>query len=532
MPTDRQFYFRADSVPEDARVIEADVCVYGGCAGGVAAAVQAARLGYRTVLLEQNDEVGGMTTHGLGWTDFGRKEAVGGLALQMYREIGAHYGQETQWTFEPHVAQGVLDGWLVDAGVEVLRRRYLGSVVMEGDRIREIGLLGGLRVRAKMFVDASYEGDLLAGAGVRFTVGREANAVYGEQYNGVQARDKHQFDLPVDPYRRAGAPGSGLLPGIDASPLPPQGSGDTRMQAYNFRLCMTDQADLRLEFEKPAGYDELDHELLLRYVEAGGRDFFSKFDRVVPHKTDTNNHGPVSSDYIGMNHAWPTAGYEQREQIFQEHVRYHKGWLWTLARHPRVPADVREKMSVWGLPKDEFEHSGHWPQQLYVREGRRMVSELVMTEHHVFGREMVPDSVGLASYGMDSHNCRRYVAAGADGRAVVRNEGDLQIYARYFDPYPVGYRSMVPRRGEASNLLVAVAVSSSHITFGSIRMEPVFMVLGQSAAFAAHLAMSEGGSVQDVSYGALRPLLEQAGQVLSWTGPRVKDRPDYQPPAA
>ncbi len=512
------YYFDPSRIRPTDETLEVDLCVVGGVAAGVAAAVQAARLGRSVVVLEPSGHLGGMTSGGLGFTDFGRRGAVGGLAREFYQALGRHYGEgKPVWKFEPSAAEGIFTAWIAKHGIPVRFHEFVDRVTLEDGRIAAITTLSGLTVKAPYFLDCTYEGDLMARAGVTYTVGRESNAQYGEQHNGSFVGPHHQFNYPVDPYRERGAPGSGLLPGIDPSPVPPDGTGDRRVQAYNFRLCMTRREDIRVPFEKPEGYEEQDYELLFRYLEGPWDEVFRKFDGIPNDKTDTNNHGAVSSDYIGQNHAYPEAGHEERERIFQAHVRWHKGLLWTLANHPRIPARVREPMSAWGLAEDEFADTGHWPFQMYVREARRMVSDLVMTEHHVFGRELVDDPLALAAYGMDSHNCRRGVRDGA-----VVNEGDVQVPPRLFVPYPIGYRAIVPRRGECANLLVPVCLSATHITFGSIRMEPVFMELGQSAAVAAHVALTDGAAVQDIAHDALAPLLRDAGQVLAWT-PELAD---------
>lgn len=494
-----------------SRIILADVCIYGGTAAGVVAAVQAARDGLQTVVIESSNHLGGMTAGGLGWTDFGNRHSVGGLAREFYRRLGRHYGVEEEWCFEPHAAESIFEAWLRETGTQVFRREYLMGVERDNARITRLHLASGLTVRARIFIDASYEGDLLARGGVRYTVGREGNALYGETLNGMQVHAKHQFDYPVDPYRIEGSPGSGLLPGIEPGNDYVLGGGDRRIQAYNFRLCLTRQADNRIPFPCPRGYEAGDYELLARYLRGGWNEVFAKFDPIRGGKTDTNNHGAVSTDYIGQNHAWPEAGYEERERIFQAHVRYQQGLQWFLSHDPRVPAPIRDAYAEWGLPKDEFVETGGWPHALYIREARRMRSDYVMTEHDCRGTIQAEDPVGLGAYGMDSHNCRRLLI---DGR--LRNEGDVQ--AAGFPPYGISWRALIPRPGECVNLIVPVCVSASHIAYGSIRMEPVFMVLGQSAAIAASLALDENCAVQDLPYTALREQLLQAGQVLQVAG--------------
>jgi hypothetical protein len=490
-------------------IIETDLCIYGASPGGITAAIQAARLNRSVVLLEPGPRMGGMTTSGLGFTDIGNKAAVGGLAREFYRRIGRHYGESEAWTFEPHVAEKVFREWLTEAGVPVHCRQFIAGVERTGARLSALLTLGGLVVRAKMFIDASYEGDLLAHAGCAHAIGREANTTYQETLNGAQIHGTHQFDAPVDPYALAGDVASGLLPGIESGE-PVVGAGDHRIQAYCFRMCMTDDPANRIPFPRPPNYDPRWYVLLERYFEAGWRDVFSKFDRLrVRTKTDTNNHGAVSSDFVGQNHAWPGADYAIREAIFQAHVTYQQGLHWFLANSSVVPTQIRERYAQWGLCRDEFTDTGGWPSQLYIREARRLTGSYVMTEHECRGTRIVEDSIGLAAYTMDSHNCRRFVEAGR-----VRNEGDVQVHG--FPPYPISYRAIVPRPGGCENLLVPVCLSASHIAYGSIRMEPVFMILGQSAALAAHLALADRKPVQAVPYPDLQAALLREKQVLAW----------------
>jgi hypothetical protein len=520
----------------------ADVLVYGATSAGIAAAVQVSRMGKTVIIVEPGTHIGGLTTGGLSWTDIGNKQVVGGIAREFYRRIKARYdddaawkwetrqhyftarhsenrsGEDAMWTFEPKVASDVYREMIAQYKIPIVTRarfdlRGNKGVVRQGERIVAIVMEDGTRYSGKMFIDATYEGDLMAKAGVRYTTGREANAQYGENYNGVEAERRHGHQFPdgldVSPYIKAGDPKSGLLPGIDANGPGVHGAGDKRIQTYCFRLCMTNAAENRLPVEKPAGYREIDHELLLRYAESGKyHPPASKWDPIPNAKTDTNNHGAVSTDYIGMNYDYPEGDYAVRERIIRAHEVYTRGYLWTLQNNPRVPAAIREWYRQWGWPKDEFTATGHFPPQLYIREARRMVSEVVMTEHHVTGRELARDSVGMGAYGMDSHNVQRYITP----EGYVRNEGNVQVGG--FSPYPISYRSIVPRRGEVSNLLVPVCLSASHIAYGSIRMEPVFMVMGESAATAAVLAIEAGTAVQDVNYVTLRARLLDQKQML------------------
>lgn len=514
------YYFPPTKV--EARILEVDVCAYGAAPAGIAAVLRAAACGRSAALITNTAHPGGLTSGGLGNTDIGNKAAIGGLARDFYRRLGNHYGVEEEWRFEPSAAEKVFTEMLREAGIKPLYKEFASRAAVVNNRITELHFESGLVVRAKYFLDVTYEGDLLAMAGVSHFVGREANDVHGELLSGVQLREQHQFEFPVDPYVREGDPKSGLLPGICPETLAPQGAGDRKIQAYNFRSCLTQAADRR-PFFQPEGYDPERYELLARYFRGGFRRFFRKFNFIRNGKTDTNNYGAFSTDLIGGNWEFPTGDYQTRERIFQDHVNYQAGLFWYVAHDERVPAEIRARMQTWGLPPDEFVETGGWPHQLYIREARRLVSDHVITEHDCRGWRRPEDSVGLGAYTMDSHNCQRVVVHGS-----VRNEGDVQVGG--FPPYPIPYRSIIPKRGEVENLLVPVCLSSSHIAYGSARMEPVFMILGESAAIAADLALRENeAAVQDVSYAALRPRLEQAGQILDWTFAPSTGSEDMEP---
>ena len=471
----------------------------------------------RAVLMEFGRHLGGMTASGLGRTDFGNKAAIGGMAREFYRRLGKHYGEEESFYFEPKVAERTLQEMVREAGVEVFLEERLKSVRKDGNRIVEIVMESGNTCRAPMFVDASYEGDLMARAKVSYHVGREGNAVYDESLNGVYfGHPNHNFKVFVDPYVVEGDAKSGLLKGISPDPPGRQGDGDRRVQAYNFRLLLTNVPDNRLPFPKPAGYDPDRYTLLARYIKAGIWDAMNLNWPLKNGKTDLNNFGGFSTDNIGRSYEWPEGDYPTRERIFQDHVTYQQGLLWFLSNDERVPEKIRQEVRTWGLPKDEFPETGGWPHQLYIREARRMVSGLVMTEHHCVRRQMEPDVVGLAAYTMDSHNCQRVVRAGR-----VMNEGNVEVGG--FPPYPISYRAIVPRESECANLFVPVGLSSSHIAYGSIRMEPVFMVLGQSAATAAAMAIDADIPVQRVDYAQLRARLLADGQALEWHGTTRKE---------
>lgn len=534
---------------------ETDILIYGATSGGLAAAIQARRMGKTVVVLDPGTHIGGLTTGGLSWTDIGNKIVVGGIAREFYQRIKKKYedpkiwtsetrdeyfdrrkgqnakNEDAMWTFEPKVASALYSEMLAEAGIKVITKARLDlspgkGVVKENGRIKAIVLEGGKRYEAKMFIDATYEGDLMAMAGVSYTIGRENNSDYKETWNGSQPNHFHYHQFPeganVDPYVVKGKPESGLLPIIDPTGPGEEGKGDKRIQAYCYRMCLTNDPRNRLPIEKPEGYDEKDHELLLRFAETGKyHDPSSKYDPIPNMKTDTNNHGAVSTDYMGANWNYPEAGYAEREKINKRHEVYQKGYMWTLQNSPRVPAKLREYYKQWGLPKDEFTENGGWPTQLYIREARRMIGALVMTEHHVMAREIVEDSVGMGAYGMDSHNVQRYITK----EGFVRNEGNVQVGG--FPPYPVGYRALTPKKDQASNLLVPVALSATHIAYGSIRMEPVFMVLGQSAATAAAMAIDANQAVQDVPYAKLRERLLADKQVLE--APAALSKGDIDP---
>jgi len=514
-----------------------DIVIYGGTSSGIVAAIQAKRAGKSVVLIEPSNHLGGLTTGGLGATDIGNKGVIGGLARDFYHRVWKHYqnddawahetrdeyngrnvrynpADDTMWTFEPHVASQIYREMLTEAAIAPVINERLdrqNGVKKNGARIESITTESGRTFTGRVFIDATYEGDLMAAAGVGYHVGREGNDVYGETLNGVQPGlnvKNHRFEHLVDPYVKSGDPSSGLLWGIQTKSLPPKGTGDRCVQAYCYRLCTTDVPENRRHWPKPADYDEARYELLLRNFEAG--------DPRVPwhptwmpnRKTDTNNNHAFSTDYIGSNYEYPDADYAGRDAIIADHRSYQQGLLWTLSNHERVPPPVREEFKRLGLAKDEFVDNDNWPTQLYVRESRRMIGSYVMTEHNCRGTQLAEDSVGMGAYGMDSHNCQRFVTPNGH----VQNEGDVQVHG--FKPYPISYRSLLPKAEECDNLLAPVCISSSHISYGSIRMEPVFMILGQSAATAAAMAIDGNVAVQDLDYAELAARLRGAGQIL------------------
>jgi hypothetical protein len=508
------YYYKGPSSNANPAVYRADLCIYGATSAGIAAAVQAVRMGLKVVVAEFGRRVGGLSAGGLGATDIGNKAAIGGISREFYQAVGRHYGKTdgdgTQWTFEPHVAEAVFLNWLEQYGIAIHFEQQLTQVERANGRIRSLVMENGNRYEAGMFIDATYEGDLLAAAGVSYHVGREANSVYRETLNGIQfGSPNHRFNAFIDPYVLPGKPDSGLLYGVSDAAPGVQGEGDRCVQAYNFRICLTNVPDNRIPFPEPPNYDPEKFTLLTRYIQAGIWDAMRLHIPMPNGKTDLNNYGAVSTDHIGMNYDWPDGSYARREEIFQDHLHYNLGMLYFLSNDERVPEAVRKEVSQWGLPSDEYEAFGHWTPQLYIREARRMISDVVMNENHCRGLQTVSDPIGLAAYTMDSHNCRRIVLG---GQCV--NEGNVEIPPT--QPYSISYRAIVPKEEECVNLLVPVCLSSSHIAYGSIRMEPVFMILGQSAATAAALALQADVPVQRVDYGRLRQRLIDDKQILEW----------------
>lgn len=521
---------------------QADIIIYGGTSSAIIAAVQAKKSGKSVIVVSPDVHLGGLSSGGLGFTDTGDKSVIGGLARDFYHRVYLHYqdsaawqwerpedygnkGQgtpaidgdaRTMWIFEPHVAEQIFEDYVAEYGIDVHRDEWLDretGVEKEAGQIVSITTLSGKTYRGKMFIDATYEGDLMAAAGVGYHVGREANSVYGEQWNGVQVgvlHHRHWFMTDISPYKIPGDSSSGLLYGVSMEHPGEYGEGDHRIQAYCFRMCLSSHPDNRVAFPKPDNYNPENYELLARVFASGWRETFDKFDIIPNKKTDTNNHGPFSTDFIGMNYDYPEASYQRRTEIINAHEDYQKGLMYFLANDPQVPEAVRGEMAQWGLAKDEFTDNGNWPHQLYIREARRMVGQYVMTEHDTFSDREIDDPVGMGSYTLDSHNVQRYVKD--DG--FVQNEGDIGVSTKK-GPYRISYGSLIPKKEECGNLLVPVCLSSSHIAFGSIRMEPVFMILGQSAALAAALAIDHKVDVQDVGYHELQEQLAIEKQILT-----------------
>ncbi|MFW6211783.1 MAG: FAD-dependent oxidoreductase [Spirochaetota bacterium] len=527
-------YFSDTWITRSDELIDVDLCVYGATAAGCISACTAVELGASVIVLHPGQIIGGMTTGGLGNTDVGNPAILGGLAKSFYERMAAHYRAKYEgyrpgmaFLFEPSVAMKTLEAMISEHSVTIRRGEFLDRVVLSsapgGSRITELRTIGGLRVRAGSYVDATYEGDLLAAAEVSYTVGRESTHTYDESMNGFQVKENHQFAEPVDPYITPGTPESGLLPGLehalhytsrDLDSV--QGTADRRMQAYNFRVCMELDTGNQRPFERPDGYDPARYELCARWLQTFPKDALSdprahsrpfKIDRISPTKSDTNNWGAFSSDFIGGNYDWPTADYARRQKLFEAHACYQQGYYYFMTSDPRVPLHLREEYSRWGLASDEFVETENWPHQLYIREGRRLVSDYVITEHDCTGRRACSDTIALAAYAMDSHNTQRIILDGA-----VKNEGNVE--ARLPGPYGISYRATIPSHGECSNLAVPVAVSASHIAFGSVRMEPVFMMLAEASTVAALMSAESSEPLQALDYSRLSPELAKRSLVL------------------
>ena len=534
-----QLSFKSNIDPQE---FKADIIVYGGTSAAVTAAVQAKKLGKTVVIISPAKHLGGLSSGGLGFTDIGNKSVIGGLARDFYHRIFLHYQMDrswlwqkkedygnkgqgapaidgnarTMWIFEPHAAEDIFNEYVKENNITVFREELIDrerGIKMKAGKITSVRTLSGKTFYGKIFIDATYEGDLMAAAKVNYCIGRESNNRYNEKWNGLQTgvfQHGHYFKTKIDPYKVPGIPSSGLLPLISNEKVGVNGEGDKKVQAYCFRMCLTTNPNNKVAFTKPVGYDPSRYELLIRVFNSGWRELFQKFDPIPNQKTDVNNHGPFSTDYIGMNYDYPDASYQRRKKIIQEHENYQKGLLYFIATDSRIPADVQKEFNTWGLAKDEFTDNGNWPNQIYVREARRMMSDYVMTENEVMSKKAVPESIGMGSYSLDSHNIQRIIMP--DGS--VQNEGDIGVRAP--QPYEISYRAIIPKESQCKNLLVPICISSSHIAFGSIRMEPVFMILGESAATAASIAIDDQVNVQKVNYTKLKQKLLDQNQVLSF----------------
>ena len=499
-----------------------DLVVYGGTAGGAITAVSGARMGLKTVLLEPRQHIGGMVSGGLSRTDVGKREVIGGYSLEFYWRAGnaydmAQYLQEIAWLVEPKVAENIFRKMLADAGVTVLfheRLREKEGVRKSGGRIQAITMENGAQYTARMFADCTYEGDLMAQAGVTYTWGRESSAQYGESLAGVRGETPmHQFLVDISP---KGADGK-LLPEISATPAREAGSADRMVQAYNFRMILSHDPANQVAYPKPAHYDPARFELFARLLDAmqkkqGRPPRLGEVLSVIAipnQKADINNNGAFSTDYIGKSWDYPNAGYARREEIWRDHEEYTKELFWFLAHDPRVPPPLQKEANAWGLAKDEFLDTDHWPNQLYIREARRMVGEYVMSQKDIQTELSKPDAIGMGSYNSDSHNVQRVV--NRDG--FVRNEGDMQVAV---EPYQIPYRVLVPKKNEAQNLLVPVCFSATHVAYSTLRMEPQYMILGQAAGVAAAMAIRGSLAVQDIDTAALARTLVEHGAILEY----------------
>jgi hypothetical protein len=502
-----------------------DLVVYGGTAGGVITAVSGAREGLKVVLLEPGTHLGGMATGGLSRTDFGKKEVIGGYALEFYWRVGrkyeiGRYAQDVAWFYEPKVGEQVLREMLDQAGVRVLmkhRLREKTGVVKSGTRVTGITMENGARFEGKIFADCTYEGDLMAQAGIEYTIGRESSAQYGESLAGVRERTPyHQFMVEISPRDANGR----LLPEVDPGPRAAPGSGDEKVQAYNFRMILSEDPANQVPFPRPPDYDPKRFELLARLLAAMEKKLgrpqvmheVTLIARIPNKKADINNQGAFSTDYIGKNWNYPDGDYATRKRIWDDHVKYVKGFFYFLAHDPRVAPSLQKEVNGWGLAKDEFLDTEHWPHQLYIREARRMVGEYVMSQKDIQTDLKKTDVIGMGSYNSDSHNIQRL--ATPDG--FVENEGDMQVPVA---PYQIPYRMMLPKRSQSVNVLVPVCFSASHVAYSTLRMEPQYMIIGQAAGVAAAMALKAGKPVQEIDTAALSAKLKSQGAVFEWVAP-------------
>ncbi len=514
------FLMAAAALP--AATHDSDVVVYGGTAGGVMAAVSAARQGLRTALVEPGGHVGGMVSGGLGRTDYGRKEAIGGFALEFYWRVGVayhmdRYGNEVAWLHEPHVAEEIFRQLIAESGVSLFEHQRLaqpGGVRRQGTALQALRMEDGSEFTGRVFIDASYEGDVMAQSGVTYTVGREAASQYGESLAGARDRTPfHQFLVDIPARDESGR----LLPEISGGTPETPGSADLHVQTYNFRMCFSEAPENQVPFARPAAYDAARYTLLARLIAARTAAEHKvpplatllSIDRIPNGKADINNNGAFSTDYIGASWTYPDGSYAERERVWQAHKQYTQGLFYFLAHDEQVPAALRAEMNHWGLCRDEFTDTDHWPRQLYIREARRMVGAYVMVQKDLQTDLEKPDPIGMGSYNSDSHNIQRF----ADARGFVRNEGDMQVPVQ---PYQIPYRILTPRRGQAANLLVTAAFSASHVAYSSVRMEPQYMILGQAAGVAAKLAIGSGRAVQDIDTAELTRILKSQGAVMEY----------------
>ena len=490
-----------------------DVLVYGGTPGGVIAAVAAARAGADVALIEPSAHVGGMMSNGLSWTDRGDVGVIGGIVDEFFDRTQALEGSvRGRYAFQPKTAEAVFKQMLSQAGVTVYYGERLaeggGAVTKSGTRITAIRLESGASLAAHVFIDASYEGDLLARAGVAYRVGREAVEEFGEPLAGVRPA---QVVMSVPP---------GLDPGFPLSAPGPVGSADERIQGSNYRLCLSTNAANQVPFPQPAGYDPARYDINVEYwsqLAASGQSpnlhWAMHVDLLVNQKWDLNEFALLSLGLPGANHGYPEGTYAQRTAIDAYHEDYQKGFLYFLANDPNVPSALQDQVNAFGLCADEFTDNESWPRLLYLREGRRMVGRHVLTQLDIGTLRSKPDIIGMASYRLDSHAVSRWI----DGQGRLVAEGSFGA-GGVSQRWAIPYRSITPERAQASNLLVPVAAAASHVAHASLRMEPSYMIMGQAAGTAAAMAAASGTDVQVLSVSALQNALKATGSVLTDPG--------------
>lgn len=502
----------------------ADVLIYGGTAGGVLSAIAAAREGASVLLIEPGQHLGGMLTGGLSHTDYGDRAVIGGLAIDFYRRVAKYYDKELYfWRGpEPTIGENLLKDWLKELKVKIIYGERIKALEKQGKEIKSIESLSGKSFAAKVYVDATYEGDLLARAGVSYTIGREGVSNYGESWAGRQPfrPDKHTFPLPVSPFKN-GKDGE-LLPLINPRPMAAIGQADSGVQAYCFRLIMTNNPTNRIAITRPADYDSARYELLRRYLKIRMPKTLRETGVIGPRinlpnqKAEINSLGPISTNlYDGSNWAYPDADYPLRDAIWNDHLSYTKGLLYFIAYDSSVPENIRNEAKQWGLAKDEFKDTEHFPHQLYIRVARRMIGEYVLTQNDLMKDVIKYDAIGMGSYNMDVRHVQRgydMVSRFPELVAETYNEGYLSIPVL---PYQIPYRSIVPKFEDCSNLIVPVCISSSNLAYASFRMEPQYMIAGHAAGVAAAMAVKNKTPVQRVDISALQTKLLQQGQILS-----------------
>jgi hypothetical protein len=528
----------------------ADVIIYGGTPAGLAAAAAVVREGMRPIVIEPTVHIGGLITGGIACTDTGTPQFVGGLSAEFFDQVATEnrrlyptpekpvirfrgrsipWRPARNWDLEPKVARAVFDEWVRKGGYPLIRNRRVAEVRVSQKCITGIRLTDGAELTGKVFIDASYEGDLMSRAGVPYTWGRESRQDFDESLAGVRAPHfvrnytAEYYNQPGIEYTHHGQFGvdipardkrGNLLRGISDEPLAAPGSADKRVQAYCFRLIATQRDDLRVPWPKPRRYAPERYELLLRYLEAHPGISFARlvhFSTIPNGKFDLNASGPFSIDYVGGNFDYPDGDYRTRDRLFADHVDYEQGFLWFLAHDPRVPQELRDEVNSWGLCRDEYPDTGHWPVQMYIREGRRLQGAYVMTERDILRDKTKEDSVGMGSFVLDSHWVQRFVTA----EGFVRIEGHLDESIRLDNaPYQIPYRSLTPRKPDCENLLVPVCLSATHVAICTIRMEPVYMMMGHAAGLAAAMAAEGGSAVQDVGGAKLIARLRSQGAVL------------------